>query len=52
MSDDGFLQISYLGTEQLSASSHAQTLKDSTQVNYELVNREHSEILREIKKHE
>jgi len=49
MSDDGFLQISYLGTEQLSASSHAQALKDSTQINYEQVNREHSEILKKIK---
>ena len=52
MSDDGFLQISYLGTEQLSASSHAQSLKDSTHVNYEQVNQEHSQILQKIKQHE
>lgn len=52
MSDTGFLQVSYLGTEQLTAVTHAQTLKDSTRVNYEKINEEHSAILKKIKAQE
>jgi hypothetical protein len=42
MSDSGFLQVSYLGTEQLTAATHALTLKDTTKINYEQVNADHS----------
>lgn len=52
MSDDGFLQVSYLGTEQLSQKTHAATLKDSSHVNYDKINEEHSQILKKIKQHE
>ena len=35
LSDSGFLQVSYLGTEQLTTTAHAQTIKDQQKVNYE-----------------
>jgi len=41
MSDSGFLQVSYLGTEQLTAASHALTLKDTSKLNYSQTDAEH-----------
>ena len=35
MSDSGQLQVSYLGTEQLTSSAHAHQIRDTTQVDYE-----------------
>ena len=34
ISDQGFLQVSYLGTEQLTAAGHANSLKDSSKIDY------------------
>lgn len=49
MSDSGFLQVSFLGTEQTTSSSLAQQLRDTTKVDYEYMNSEHSKILKQIK---
>jgi hypothetical protein len=38
MSDSGFLQVNYLGTEQLSTNAQALTLKDQKKVDFEAVN--------------
>ena len=52
LSDDGFLQVSYLGTEQLSTTAQALQLKDQKNVNYEEIVREHSRILKQIQQQE
>lgn len=52
MSDSGFLQVSYLGTEQLTAASHALTLKDTSKLNYSQTDAEHQQILKKIKSFE
>ncbi len=45
MSDTGFLQVSFLGTEQLSTNTHAQALKEHKALNYEQMMRDHNTIL-------
>ena len=45
LGDTGFLQVSFLGTEQMSTSAHAQSLKAQTAVDYQHVNAEHTRIL-------
>ena len=35
LSDNGFLQVSFLGTQQLTTTAHAHAIKDQQKVNYE-----------------
>ena len=52
MSDTGFLQVSYLGTEQQSISAQALSLKNQSAVDYSHVTQEHTRILHLIKSQE
>lgn len=49
MSDEGFLSVSYLGTEQLNVQAQAQSLKDTAAIDYQRLTSEHSHILKKIK---
>lgn len=49
LSDSGYLQVSFLGTEQLSLNLQAQVLQGSTKVDYRRINAEHEEILGRIR---
>ena len=45
LADNGFLQVSYLGTEQMSTNAHANTLKAQSTVDYNHISQEHTRIL-------
>ena len=45
LADNGFVQVSYLGTEQLSTSAHAQAISGQSLVDYGYVAQEHTRVL-------
>lgn len=49
MSDTGFLQVSFLGTEQLSTNTQAKMIKEHKVLNYEQLMRDHNKILAQIR---
>lgn len=52
LADNGFLSVSYLGTEQMSTNAHANSLKAQGVVDYGKISQEHTHILQQIKSHE
>lgn len=45
LADNGFLQVSYLGTEQMTTNAHANSLKAQSAVDYQHISSEHTRIL-------
>jgi hypothetical protein len=52
LADNGFLQVSFLGTEQLTTNAQALALKNQRKIDYEQVNAEHARIVKQIRAHE
>ena len=45
LADNGFLQVSYLGTEQMTTNAHANSIKTQNSIDYQHISREHTRIL-------
>jgi hypothetical protein len=45
LADTGFLQVSYLGTEQMNTNQHANSLKAQGTIDYAQISSEHTKIL-------